>query len=114
MPPPAVKQPRKVPRKIRFEPESLEDSYKALPRDKLQIFGMALEAVSYDREPGIKVDNLSNGLIELKINGSPAWRVLYTLKGAGGDVVVVHVFSKTSEGPDHKNLKLARKRAKKA
>lgn len=68
--------------------------------------------VARNLQPTCKFDHLGDGVIELKINGSPAFRCVYTTK-IPGRVIVLHTFAKTSEGPDHKNVKLAKSRARK-
>lgn len=61
--------------------------------------------------PTIPIVHLGDGVIELKVNGSPAFRCVYTMK-VPGKVIVLHTFAKTTEGSDVKNVRLAMKRAK--
>ena len=88
--------------------------YEDLPRKVKQKFMVALEAISYGQQPTIPFEHLDDGLVELKINGSPAWRCLYSLKAVPEQVTVVSAFKKTTNGPAHQELKTARARLRKA
>lgn len=62
----------------------------------------AVENVSWGLNPGLTVSHLvavAPGVVELKINGRPAWRLVYTLKFEG-EVHVLAVRKKTTNGPD--------------
>ena len=90
-----------------------KDFYEVPPRQVLITFITQLEGrLALNLTPTILFDNLGDGVIELKINGSPAYRCVYTMKKPGR-VVVLHTFAKTTNGPDVKNVKLAKQRAKK-
>ncbi len=51
------------------------------------------------------------GVIELKINGSPAFRCVYIAKFLN-TVVVLHSFEKTTNGVDRQAMKTVEKRYK--
>ena len=90
--------------------QSLKD-FQSLPV-KVQIqFAHALDRISCGLESTIRVAPLSDGLLELKINGSPAYRCVFYNK-LPAKVLVVHSFKKTTNGPDHKNVDLAKDRLK--
>lgn len=90
--------------------QSLKD-FQLLPK-KIRIrFAHALDRISCGLESTIKVAPLGDGLLELKINGSPAYRCVYYNK-LPGKVLVVHSFKKTTNGPDHQNVDLAKDRLK--
>ena len=50
-------------------------------------------------------------MIELKINGSPAYRCMYAVL-KNGDVVVLHTTSKTTQGQDKQLIKTTSQRLK--
>ncbi|MFH7495259.1 type II toxin-antitoxin system RelE/ParE family toxin, partial [Pseudomonas syringae pv. tagetis] len=56
----------------------------------------ANEYLTCDSSP---VSSLGHGVYELCINGSPAWRCIY-YTGVSWDLVVLHVFEKTTNGQD--------------
>lgn len=88
------------------------DFFKVPPKHIQIIFAAQIEEkLVYNLSPTIKFEHLDEGMIELKINGSPAYRCVYTMKQPG-KVVILHTFAKTTNGPDVKNVRLARKRAK--
>lgn len=90
--------------------QSLKD-FRLLPK-KIQIqFAQALERISYGLESTILIAHLGEGLIELKINGKPAYRCVYYNK-LPEKVIVVHSFKKTTNGPDRKNVDVAKDRLK--
>lgn len=86
-------------------------NFESLPH-KIQIqFAQALERISWGQENTIKVTPLGDGLIELKINGSPAYRCVYYNK-LPAKVLVVHSFKKTTNGADRQNVELSKDRLK--
>ena len=96
-----------------FSKAAEKDFYKVPPREVIITFITQLETkLAVNQDPTILFTNLGDGLIELKVNGSPAYRCVYTMKKPG-KVVVLHTFAKTTNGPDVKNVQLAKKRAKK-
>lgn len=90
--------------------QSLKDFSSLPPKIRLQ-FAHALERISYGLESTILIAHLGEGLIELKINGSPAYRCVYYNK-LSEQVIVVHSFKKTTNGPDRKNVDVAKDRLK--
>lgn len=106
------------PREIEFFSNSAEKDFfalskKGVPHKRASIaFATQLEErLVWDLIPTIPITHLGDGVIEMKVNGSPAFRCLYTMK-VPGKVIVLHTFEKTTEGPDVKNVRLAAKRAK--
>lgn len=90
--------------------QSLKD-FQALPKIIQTQFAHALDRISWGLESTIGIAPLSDGLLELKINGSPAYRCVYYNK-LPGKVLVVHSFKKTTNGPDRPNIDLAKTRLK--
>lgn len=85
-----------------------------LPEKIRDQFLVALENISWGLDPGLTVDSLppvGKGVAELKINGRPAYRLVFTTKFAG-KVVVLAARSKTSEGPDQQLIEVAKMRLK--
>jgi phage-related protein len=96
-----------------FSKAARKDFFDVPPREVVIAFITQLEArLAINLAPTIPFTSLGDGIIELKINGSPAFRCVYTMK-IPGKVVVLHTFAKTTNGPDVKNVQLAKKRAKK-
>jgi phage-related protein len=94
---------------IKFANKQSYKAFKDLPKKILEIFAGELEdVIAHGNMPSIKHDFLPEKMVELKENGSPAFRCVYVVQD---DVIVVlHSFKKTSEGPDRPNLKTAKKR----
>ena len=87
---------------------------KALPAAKREQFLLSLEMVRMRLPPALRHEKLKsagNGVIELKINGSPAYRCMYVVD-KNGDVVVLHVTSKTARGQDRQLIKTTAQRFK--
>lgn len=102
-----------VNRIVEFFSKAAEKDFKSLPREVYITFVTQLEGrLAINLSPTILFTHLGNGVIELKVNGSPAYRCVYTMKHPT-KVVVLHTFAKTTNGPDVKNVNLAQKRAKK-
>lgn len=101
-------------KELKYSSKAAKKALKALP-DKIQIqFLQNLEMIRYGLTPELKIEHLESigsGVIELKINGSPAYRCIYYNK-LPGKVVVLHAAKKTTNGTDSKILKLAEKRLK--
>lgn len=97
-----------------FVNKAAEREYKKLPKDIQDDFGKELRHIQYGQPPAIPIeylDILGPGVIELKINGSPAFRCIYVTKYLD-TVVVLHSFSKTTNSVDRKAMKVAEKRLK--
>ncbi|MBB5862390.1 type II toxin-antitoxin system RelE/ParE family toxin [Xanthomonas arboricola] len=58
-----------------------------------------------------KLHSAGEGVIELKINGRPAYRCMYAV-AKNGDVVVLHATSKTAQGQDKQLVKTTAERFK--
>lgn len=102
-------------RDVDFYPESAKQrEFYQVPRHIAIQFVMQLEGrIALGLSPTMPITHLGDGLIELKINGSPAYRCVYTLKKPG-KVLVLNTFAKTTNGPDHHNVSKAKKRLKAA
>jgi phage-related protein len=97
-----------------FVSDAAEREYKALPKDVQQEFGTSLRAVQDDKKPFLPIKALSSiggGVIELKINGSPAFRCVYIAKFMN-TVIVLHSFEKTTNGVDKQAMKTLEQRYK--
>ncbi|MCT8273338.1 type II toxin-antitoxin system RelE/ParE family toxin [Xanthomonas translucens] len=73
-----------------------------LPEDIRDRFLMNLEMARQGLTPVLRQEKLKaagDGVIELKINGRPAYRCMY-VRMKNGDVVVLHAKSKTAQGQD--------------
>ena len=70
--------------------------------------------MQYGQSPELPIDFLDSidiGVIELKINGSPAYRSIYMTKYLD-TVIVLHSFMKTTNGVDRKAKRVAETRLK--
>ena len=97
-----------------FVNDAAEREYKELPKEIQHEFGMSLRAVQNEQKAYLPITTLSSigaGVIELKINGSPAFRCVYVAKYLDA-VIVLHSFSKTTNGTDRKAMKTANARYK--
>ncbi len=100
------------PKEICFSNQAAIREFKALPEEHAISFALALKQVAYGEDPSLDKDHLGSvgaGVIELKINGRPAYRCVYYNK-LPGKVVVLHTAKKTTNGPDKKIAETARKR----
>lgn len=95
-----------------FVSDAAEREYKALPKEVQQEFGTSLRAVQDDKKPFLPIKSLNSigaGVIELKINGSPAFRCVYIAKFMN-TVIVLHSFTKTTNGVDKQAMKTLKQR----
>jgi phage-related protein len=101
-------------KKFAFVNDAAEREYKDLP-DKIQDeFGKDLRRIQYNEEPKLPVthlDSIGAGVIELRKNGSPAFRCIYIAKYLD-TVVVLHAFTKTTNGVDRQAMQVAEQRLK--
>lgn len=101
--------------KIEFYPHSaVVKELKAIPKQKRDKFLLDLSMMAKGLPPISKVTyltGLGNGVFELKINGSPAWRCIYYTK-ISGKIVVVHVTDKTTNGRDSQIANVVEERLK--
>lgn len=87
-----------------------------LPEWVRDTFLFNFDLIAAGMAPVLKIDHLTaagSGVIELKINGSPAYRCMYHLK-TPGKVVVLHAAVKTKNGQDNQLIETTRKRYKKS
>jgi phage-related protein len=97
-----------------FVSDAAEREYKALPNEVQQEFGTSLRAVQDNKKPFLPITPLKSvgaGVIELKINGSPAFRCVYIAKFFD-TVFVLHSFEKTTNAVDKQAMKTLEKRYK--
>jgi phage-related protein len=97
---------------VKFANNSVEKAFQALPWDVQVSFAHNLDMVCQGRKPELDIDHLTSvdkGVIELKINGSPAYRCVYYNK-LDEVVVVVAAFEKTTNGTATKQLPAIKKR----
>jgi phage-related protein len=97
-----------------FVSDAAEREYKDFPKEIQQQFGTSLRAIQDDKKPFLTIQPLSSigaGIIELKINGSPAFRCVYIAKFLDS-VIVLHSFEKTTNGVDRQAMKTIEQRYK--
>jgi phage-related protein len=110
-----------IPNKIRFiaktlsyHPLSFKEMAKEVPDAHREAFLTSLEFQCNGFDPLLKFTHLTDvgsGVIELKRNGSPAYRCVYYSK-LPGHIVVLHVTAKTTNGSDAQLKRTAKKRLK--
>lgn len=86
----------------------------AIPAVVQQEIQVSLEMALLGLQPAMKHEKLKSagpGVIELKRNGSPAYRCMYVVDRKG-NVVVLHVTSKTTQGQDKQLVKTTSQRRK--
>lgn len=101
-------------KRFAFVSEAAEREYKQLPESIQDEFGKDLRRIQYGQDPELKVEHLNSmgaGVVELKINGGPAFRCVYVAKYLD-TVVVLHSFTKTTNGVDRQAMKVAEQRLK--
>jgi phage-related protein len=90
-------------------PKAAVKALKKLPKDVQEDFVTAIENIRDGRDPDMLFEHLNKlgknvkGVIELKINGSPAYRMVYVAK-FNNTLYMLHAFTKTSEKADKKAL----------
>jgi len=97
-----------------FVSDAAEKEYKDLPDGIQDEFGKNLRIIQFEQDPILPIDYLRRvgaGVIELKINGSPAFRCVYIAKYVD-TVIVLHSFSKTTNGVDRQAIKVTEQRLK--
>jgi len=98
-----------------FVSDAAEREYKSFSKEILQDFGTSLRAIQEGKRPFLAFETVSEsvgkGAIELKIQGSPAFRCVYVTKYED-TVFVLHTFEKTTNGVDRQAMKVAKKRYK--
>ena len=97
-----------------FVSDAAEKEYKKLPTGIQDEFGKDLRKIQFSQSPALDIKYLNGidaGVIELKKNGSPAYRCVYVTKYMNA-VIVLHSFVKTTNGTDKKAMKIAAQRLK--
>lgn len=91
----------------------VDREFQSIPEADALTFFQNLRMVAQGLAPRLDITHLGStvgsGAIELKINGSPAYRCIYTNKDPN-KVTVLHVFKKTTNGPATKAYKVAKGR----
>ncbi|MEJ3577124.1 type II toxin-antitoxin system RelE/ParE family toxin [Pseudomonas fragi] len=102
-------------REVIFHPENaVPREFKAAPERQRDVFAVSLTMMGKGMEPTCAVSplaSLGHGVYELKINGRPAWRCIYTTEVAG-KIVVLHVTEKTTNGSDRQIANVVEERLK--
>jgi phage-related protein len=96
-------------KKFAFVSDAAEREYTSLPEDIQDEFGKDLRRIQYGQDPELVINHLNSvgaGVVELKINGSPAFRCVYVAKYLDA-VVVLHSFTKTTNEDYRTTLKRA-------
>lgn len=99
-------------KKFAFINDAAEREYKKLPDEIQDEFGKELRRIQYGQDPELPMEYLNSigaGVIELKINGSPAFRCVYITKYMDA-VIVLYSFTKTTNGVDRQAMKVAEQR----
>lgn len=100
--------------KFGFVNDAAAREYKDLPEEIQNEFGKDLRKIQFGQGPNLPIRHLSGipvSAIELKINGSPAYRCVYVTKYLDA-VIVLHSFVKTTNGVDRPAMEVVKKRAK--
>lgn len=102
------------PMNFAFVSTAAQKEYLELPKDVQREFGISLRAIQDNKKPFLPITPLSSigaGVIELKINGSPAFRCVYIAKFSNA-VIVLYSFEKTTNGVDRQAMKTLKERYK--
>lgn len=94
-----------------FINDAAEREYKKLPASIQDEFGKDLRKIQFGEKPITYLDGIGAGVVELKINGSPAYRCVYVAKYMN-TIVVLHSFEKTTNGTDKKAMEVVKQRLK--
>lgn len=105
-----VSKKRFKPKELRFL-KQVEKELEKIPARHRDAFLVSLEAICYGMDPFLPITHLGTGTIELKINGRPAFRCIYYTKLAG-EIVVLHVTEKTTNGHDSQIANVVKERLK--
>ena len=90
---------------IEFVNDAALREFEKLPADVRRVFQINLLLVAQGKDPACTIRHLSKprGVIEFKVNGSPAYRCCYFNKNPER-VFVLHTFGKTTNGIDRKAM----------
>lgn len=97
-----------------FVSTAAEKDFRSLPRKVLSRFALDIEALCQNEKPFSPITPLSSigpGVIELKINGRPAYRCIYIAK-FNDCITILHTFKKTTNGVDKPAMEVAKLRYK--
>ena len=97
---------------VKFINKQSLKAFKTLNNNDVRlIFTHQLESlIAYGVSPTIPAEPLPGKVLELKVNGKPAYRCVYQVRD--NEILVIHTFVKTTNGPDKKNLKTIELRLK--
>lgn len=101
-------------KRFAFVNDAAEREYRKLPAFIQDEFGKDLRKLQFGQSPSLPIEHLDSvgiGTIELKINGSPAYRCVYVAKYLD-TIIVLHSFIKTTNGVDKKAMKVSKQRLK--
>ena len=101
-------------KKFAFINDAAEKEYKDMPDNIQDEFGKDLRKIQYGQSPLLPINylvSIGQGVIELKKNGSPAFRCVYVTKYLD-TVIVLHSFTKTTNGVDRQAMKVVEQRLK--
>jgi phage-related protein len=104
---------RFTPKEIKYCPGALKELGKFSMEDQIS-FLHNFDMIAHGMKPALEFEHLTavgSGVIELKINGSPALRCVYYNK-LPGVLWIVLAATKTSEGQDLTIIRKARQRVK--
>ena len=89
---------------VKFSNKQSKKAFEELPDGPRKVFSGELDdVIAHGIHPTIPHDSLPGKVMELKVNGRPAYRCVY--KVLDDLVIILHSFKKTTQGPDRKNLK---------
>lgn len=103
--------------KIQHVSDASKRAFDALPKSEREDFANALRKILKGETSALKFKPLNNlgknikGVMELVINGSPAFRVVYVTK-FNNTLYLLHAFTKTTNGVDRKAMDVVVKRYK--
>ncbi|WP_198942509.1 type II toxin-antitoxin system RelE/ParE family toxin [Methyloprofundus sedimenti] len=101
-------------KRFAFVNDAAEREYKNFQKSIQIEFGTSLRAIQENKKPFLNIRSLSSigaGVIELKINGHPAFRCVYIAKYFN-TVIVLHSFEKTTNGVDKQAMATVKARYK--
>jgi phage-related protein len=101
-------------KKFAFVSDAAEKEYKELPKEIQDKFGKDLRKIQHNQPSVLPIkhlDSVGQGVIELIKNGSPAFRCVYVTKYLDA-IIVLHSFTKTTNGVDRQAMKVAEQRLK--
>lgn len=89
--------------------------YQKLPQVVIDEFNVQYQLLQMGLKPTVDIKRLTTvigrGVVELIINGSPAFRSVYVIKEEGV-ICILHSFTKTTSSTDRQAMKTAKERFK--